>query len=1020
MRIWVSSVLFCCLLWIPAQHLQSQTGGEVEQDVQKLWKAAEQKAQASDFEGAGQIYQQIITKYPKIANILAVRYNLGFTYYVSGQHEKAIPQFRVVASKDNRDERLRERASMLICGSQAAYAASQTKPEDRARLLEEAIRHYNNFLREFPKSSFRGDAFYGKSVAYLQLDRPEEAEKNLLEYTKTGKKSLVNEASYLLGRIYSAQAKKLALLEPEKAKEKLKQAKAIFDQFSSSSKDLVLANESLLSAGEMFYRDGAYADAIALLRRVKPKEQIEKRQLALLDEIRTERAQAIARGDEVTKDELSQQLERARQRLTAIRNRNSLYFSAQKLISQCYYDSKRFDEVLVLNRHLAAHLEKDEQKLARYIIIKALIGKEDAPKAIEEFASYRKDFPDDVLAQDVPMALADLFGRSGKWNDAIKWAEEYKKLSPKGPLIEKAYFVVANAYTSLGDNQKADAANSEFQKLFPNSSLRGEALFLKAYNQYKSNQFEAAITDFRDYMNQFPQSENARFALLNIGECYLSLKKFPAAIEQFLEFEKKHSSSEHLPKVLFQLGKAYQQNDQADKAVETYGGIVKKFTTSEIAPYAQYALADTLIRSPGKTTEAVAAFDEFLKLFPAHALVPNVYLFKAEILRSQKRTDEAAVAYRELIEKYPDSESAAEAQVKVGEIFFLRASSMAARPERLSSEKQTEWKQHMEKAQEGFDAVIKNFPESAAIDNALSKLSLLWETRVNAKFSPKEDAVRYFKELTEKADPRLQVKISFSLGSLLNLLNDADSALEVLAKAFDKAGKVSLPNEGYKQYRSALIAKKDWDKVKQVSQRQLAEKADLGDEHGIAEANLGLGRVAFEKNDYIAADGFFKEIISRSPWHETAAPEAEFYLGYIDEKKQKYDDAMRKYEALIPKLQRNPELKVAVHLRQGYAWFGKYQEATDPNAPTSLKSLKEAAGYFTRVGTGFSAYPAVASEGLYMAATIYEKFASMAKDPKEKTESLGRAVKFYERCVNQFADTSWADKSKERLKALGK
>jgi TolA-binding protein len=1011
----LSLLLTICLSVQTTSTTFAQKAATVDPAVEKMYKQAQEKSEAGDFKGAAEIYESMIAKYPKIDAIWQLRYNLAYCYYLLGMNEQAVTNLQKTSTKENPDENLRERAAIIMCSAQSNLAKAQTNLDKKHQMLEESIRLFNNFLREYPKSQSRGDAFYGKAVAYFFADKPDDAEKNLQEYFKIGRESLKMEANYLLARVYTTQGKNFdANQKHDEARACFEKAKQIYDNFISGAKDLVLANESLLSAGDVMIQNGSYADAVRILHNVKPKEYIESKQVELLKGLHHERTQAMAAGNQSLADDLGQQYDRARNRLASVQGQDTIYFKALQLISQAYFSQQKYDEVLLLNHHMMPFYTDDFKKMANYILIKALIQKESFEEASQEYTKFSQAFPKDTLGEDIVMTFARCFSKANKYDDCIKWAEVYKANYPAGKDLEEAYFMVADANTKNGNLKEAQVASDAFRLKFPNSTLVGETLFYTAYASYQKKDYATASADFRDFANKYPDSENARYALLNMADCYSQLRHYDAAIKILKEFETKYSKTDLFPKALYALAKAYEHNKEFDAANETYARVVKDYASQDVAAFSQYGIGMNYLMG-NKAPEADAAFNQFIKLFPDHSLAPNAYFFKAEILRNMKKTDDAIAAYQTIVTKYPQAESAADSLVTLGDVYSQKATQMAARPEKLAADKQELWKGLSQKSQESYEQVVKSFPNNSNVDKALSQISLLWLYRVNAKFNSKDDAMAYFNKLSAESNASLQIKVSFTLGGLMGLLNDQESALDVLSKAYDKAGAISLPNEGYKQFRTALLAGKQFDKAREVSERQLREKQETGDEQGVAEAQLGIGQAYFEKGDYISAATHLSEVVTKYPWAEVPANESEFLLDRIEEQNKNYDQAIAKFKALAQKA-RDPELKVRIFLNSGYVWLEKSEAAPQGK----MENLKEALGYFLRVGTAFSAFPKYAAEGLYMSANIYEKYAALTMDPKAKAESITNATKFYKKCVDDYSTTPWAEQSRDRLKYVGK
>jgi outer membrane protein assembly factor BamD (BamD/ComL family) len=983
-----------------------------------------EKLRDGDYQTAIPMLETFLTNNPTFDGYNGLVYNLAFSYYVTANYDKALARFKELLGPKNRDPELKAQASFTIPGVLAAQALTKRTPGDRDKLLQESVKLYDEFVKSNAKHRKVPDAFYNKAAALWQLNKLEDADKSLTDFFQAGtNSSLKHEATYLRARVYAGQAKKLRDEKKEaEAAKFLEQAKQMFDQVGNQ-RDLILANQAFTSAGEALLTSAAYPDGIRYLRKVKSQKFLEDQQRQKIKELQAAKIQATKAGNVALQNDTKEQIERAELTLKSLQTKTSLYLTAQELIARCFYEQKKFDEVLVLINHFLPHFDADQKKRSAYLVVKSYMGKNQLDKAIQDYTSFKSAHGKDKMIEDIPYGLADLYLKASKYDDCVKWVDEYLASYPGGLFEEHAYYLRMTAFTLKGDTQKAQAANEAFTKKFPTSTLAGSALFSKAYTNYQKKDFSAAVNDFREYLTRFPNtdsSENAAFlTMLSLFE----LKRYDESIKEFETIEKKYAAGKQFPNVLFQLGKTYEAKGDTTSANATYARIVKDLPSTEAAPIAQFRIGQNFYYKGAKShPDAIAAFDAFIAKFPNHPDVPAAHYFKGEIARHGKNYDEAQKIYEEIAQRYPETAAAAEAAFTIGEMHHQRATSLANKPEKLSEEKQAEWKEAVQKAQSAYENVVRKFPKSASVDKALSQLSLLWQKRIAAKFTEKDESRAYFDKLGASfgSDPSMQVKVAFALGSLLNLLQDKDAALVILNKAFQKAADISLPNEGYKQYRSALLDGKQYDTAISVSEKQLKEKQAARDEQGVSEALLALGVCYFEKGDFTKAGQYLNETTSKYSWNENVINEALFYQAWVLEKNKKFDEARKAYEALRSKKTLTSfELKARCTWRLAYTWL----EGKDVSTLTAGTVADNVFSEFSTLGTRYN-FPELSSEGLYMTGQISEK-GFIVKNIDSKTQAKTyfdqkTALEFYKKCIDRYPETAWAEKAKKRLGEIGK
>ncbi len=997
----------------------SARGQGGDEAANALLISAEEALTAGDLKKAIERYESLVSTYKSFQGIWAARYNLGYACYMGRNYPRALEVLReLVDPKKNPDPALREQAFSMLGNVLSAQGASLDKPEERAKAFNESVATFDTYLKDFPQGKLRADALYGKAAAQLQNGKADEAEKTLAVFSREfAQSAMANDATYLLARVYSAQARmaREQQRDPD-ARSKVDEARKLFDQISGQTKDLSLANQALYSAGDSLLAAAAYREALGYFRKVRPAAAIEQQAALAVEPARAAYTAAIRGGDKARQGETKRQLDAANRRVADARESGGLYLAAQQQTARCLYELKRFDEVLVLNRHCLPHFTPDQKKRADYLGVKALLEKREIEKAMKAYADFKVAYPADKIGEDLPVSFAENLLRAAKYDEAIKWADEYEVTFPNGAFLEQTYFIAATAASQSGNTAEADKRNEKFRVKFPKSSMAGAAIFNKAYTSYQKKEYAAAIPEFRAYIEKFPDTEAAENASFFVAVSLFELKKTDDALKELQSFEKKYPKSKLLPSALYQVAKAFEEKKDVTSALAAHARVVKEFPGETVAPYSQIAIALTNLGLGAKAyPAALQAFDQFLQLFPEHSLAPNAMLYRAEILRNQNKLADAEAAYREVVAKFAGSEAAPDAQYAIGEMLFQRAARMAARPDKLPPERQAEYKDLVQKATVAFEEILSRYSASPAVDKALSQMSGIWQARINAGFAKKEEAREYFGKLGA-GDSALGAKVAFALGSLLNLLQDREAAIAVLTEAFDKAGGGSLPNAGYRQYRSALLDAKQYDRAIKVSERQLEEKQQANDERGIAEALLGLGQAYFEKGDNVNATKNLETVITKYSWYEGAAPEAEFYKILIEEKRKNWDEANKLYTVLQAKV-RDTELKVRIFMRLGYTWLGKGEAETQPKAKEEC--FKQAIGFFLRIGLSYQAFPNLAAEGLFRGASLYEAQAALqGADPKKRTDSLQNAIKYDKRCLDEYPNSEWAPKCRERLAAL--
>ncbi len=126
---------------------------------------------------------------------------------------------------------------------------------------------------------------------------------------------------------------------------------------------------------------------------------------------------------------------------------------------------------------------------------------------------------------------------------------------------------------------------------------------------------------------------------------------------------------------LLAIGEKKAEQKKYSDAADAFQLLIERYPTSPLASRAQFGLAQNRM-ADGSDAEAEVAFDDFLRLYPADARVPDALYLKAELLarqvlspeRDQTKTREAVTAYLRFLEKEPSTPRSADAARKVREL----------------------------------------------------------------------------------------------------------------------------------------------------------------------------------------------------------------------------------------------------------------------------------------------------------------------------------------------------------------
>ena len=184
---------------------------------------------------------------------------------------------------------------------------------------------------------------------------------------------------------------------------------------------------------------------------------------------------------------------------------------------------------------------------------------------------------------------------------------------------------------------------------------------------------------------------------------------------------------------LFARGQQMEEKKKYEDAAEAFQLLVERYPNSPLAPQGQLGLASNLMKQK-EAVLAEAAFDDFLRLYPANPKVPDALLLKGDLLyqkillpgRSQEKTKEAIEVYKQFLEKESDTPRAKTVLSRIKElrVHLLRHEETII-SHLLSSKK-------YESAELRAKRALEEFSDLAPATNLLSMLSKAQEKRAKA------------------------------------------------------------------------------------------------------------------------------------------------------------------------------------------------------------------------------------------------------------------------------------------------
>lgn len=296
------------------------------------------------------------------------------------------------------------------------------------------------------------------------------------------------------------------------------------------------------------------------------------------------------------------------------------------------------------------------------------LGKEEP--ALAAFRKVAETSKDPALRGEARLHLAESLLASGK-----KARAQRELAKVEGRYRSRALYRLGLSQFEQKQYREALKGLSKLESLEPADTFTRKAPFLSAECHYELGQHAAAARLFRRYLKEVasrgdhePHADAAYVARarFHLGHCeHLGKRddRSAALLRQWISDTGGKASKVDRAQAWLWLGQADQGRARVEAAEKDY----KKATTlseGRIAAEAWYRIG-MLRRDQGKLDTAIEAFLRLSILFDEGHWVSKALYEAGLCFESQKKGDKAQKLYRELVDRYPGSEAAKAAQLRI-------------------------------------------------------------------------------------------------------------------------------------------------------------------------------------------------------------------------------------------------------------------------------------------------------------------------------------------------------------------
>jgi TolA-binding protein len=254
--------------------------------------------------------------------------------------------------------------------------------------------------------------------------------------------------------------------------------------------------------------------------------------------------------------------------------------------------------------------------------------------AFRKFTSSQKENP--KRRNDALLRIGDLHLVNKEYDLAIKSYQEALTMNVLNG--DYALYNIGMAYGYQEQFDKKTIALNDMLQRFPETSLAPVARYELGDTYFLQNKLNEALTSLNIVINDFGQSPYRKKALLKRGLVQYRMSKYDEAIASYKQVVSEYGVDSESKEAIAVLRSIYLDLGKIDE----YTAWLNKVPNYSISPTEidslTYQAAENLI-ADSKCTEAISAFDNYLKKFPNGLFANNANYYQADCAYRQNNFD---------------------------------------------------------------------------------------------------------------------------------------------------------------------------------------------------------------------------------------------------------------------------------------------------------------------------------------------------------------------------------------------
>ena len=613
-------------------------------------------------------------RYPTHPLAFEARLALGKYYYAAGQHDKAITTLARVIRKNPPDE---VAARALYWMGESALNLGN---------LGEAVGYFERAALEFPETTTAPIALYAVAATQVRQQQPDEAVRffELLSarypqspYTQNLGLTLaevyyelgdyqraVDEVQHRLPNLQGEPVDRANFLLAESYNQLRKSDLAIvhYRRFTENNQGSVFYRNALYGLAWNYHHEQAYQWAADNFGQVLQSGED--------DELAAKAAYYRAVNTKLA-GQAMEALDMFKEAATKF-PRSTIADHTLFELGLTAYELRFWDDARDAFTRLINEFDNSELRgEAYYRRGSAFVALGDFDAAQSNFdRAIALDAAPENLRQEVIFQKAWLQYRNGNYRNSAPAFMQLFEQNPSSETGGEALFWAAESYHQLGDLLKASQLFRQYLRGYTGGRQTDAAHYALGWTLFKQGNYEAAVGEFQQFLSQYRNVDEfvpyRSDAQLRLADSYYALKRYPEAIQAYSRIGGEDGNDY----AMYQVGQAYYNAGESFEAITTFRRLLNDFPESDWVQEAQYNLGYLYFQNQNYD-EAISSYQKIISNYPRDPLAAKAQYGIGDALYNSEKHEEAIEAYKTVLERYPNSPFSSDAAASIQTALIL-------------------------------------------------------------------------------------------------------------------------------------------------------------------------------------------------------------------------------------------------------------------------------------------------------------------------------------------------------------